>query len=317
MHMTLRQLTLFKAVAQHLSFTRAAAELCLTQPAVSIQIKQLEGHVGMSLFEQIGKRIFLTEAGQELYAACVDIFSRIDAQEIALNELQGSIKGQLKISVVTTATYFTPHLFKAFSPRYPEVYFRLNVTNRTHVLERLSNNKDDLVIMGQVPEHLHVTAHQFLENPLIVVASPQHPLANESNIPLARLAQETILIREVGSGTRLAMNRAFAAQNLELPTEMELGSSESIKQGVIAELGVSVLSRHTVNSEVNTGTLKILDVEDFPLKRYWYVAHLSDKKLSLVARTFLDFLLNHASEVIQQVYQPINPKNATPTPLVS
>jgi len=311
MHMTLRQLTLFKAVAQHLSFTRAAAELCLTQPAVSIQIKQLEGHIGMPLFEQIGKRIFLTEAGQELSAACGDIFARIDGLETALNELQGSIKGQLKISVVTTATYFMPHLFKAFSQRYPQVYFRLNVTNRTNVLERLINNKDDLVIMGLVPEHLHVTAHQFLENSLIVVASPQHPLANESHIPLARLAQETILIREVGSGTRLAMNRAFAAQNLELPTKMELGSSESIKQGVIAELGVSVLSEHTVNSEVNTGTLKILDVEDFPLKRYWYVVHFSEKKLSLVARTFLEFLLNHASEVIQQVYQPIIQPKAT------
>lgn len=311
MHMTLRQLTLFKAVAQHLSFTRAAAELCLTQPAVSIQIKQLEGHVGMPLFEQIGKRIFLTDAGRALFGASKDIFARIDALETALNELQGSIKGQLKISVVTTATYFTPHLFKAFSQRYPEVNFRLNVTNRNQVLERLSDNKDDLVIMGQVPEHLHVTAHQFLENPLIVVASPQHALANESNISLARLAQETILIREVGSGTRLAMNRAFAAANLELPVEMELGSSESIKQGVIAELGISVLSQHTINSEVNTGTLKVLDVENFPLKRYWYVAHLSEKKLSLVARTFLEFLSNHAPEVIQQVYQPIIQKKVT------
>ncbi len=301
MHMTLRQLTLFKAVAQHLSFTRAAAELCLTQPAVSIQIKQLEGHVGMPLFEQVGKRIFLTDAGRELYAACGDIFARIDALETSLNELQGSIKGQLKLSVVTTAAYFTPHLFKAFLELYPEVYFSLKVTNRNSVLERMANNEDELVIMGQVPEHLHVTAHPFLENPLVVLASPQHPLVNQSHIPLARFAQETILIREMGSGTRLAMNRCFAAHNLELPTQMELGSSEAIKQGVMTGLGVSILSQYAVASEVAAGTIKLLDVEDFPLKRQWSVAHLSDKKLSLVARTFLEFLLANAPEVIQKI----------------
>ncbi|KHD09266.1 LysR family transcriptional regulator [Candidatus Thiomargarita nelsonii] len=306
MHMTLRQLTLFKAVAQHLSFTRAAAELCLTQPAVSIQIKQLEGHMGMSLFEQIGKRIFLTDAGRELYGACEDIFARIDALEISLNELQGSIKGQLKLSVVTTAAYFTPHLFKAFLQQYPQVHLNLNVTNRTSILERLANNEDDLVIMGQVPERLHVTAHQFLENPLVVLAPPQHPLVEQSNIPLKRLAQETILFREVGSGTRLAIERCFATQDLELQTNMELGSSDAIKQGVMAGLGISVLSQHTVTLELATGALKLLDVENFPLKRYWYVAHLTEKKLSLVARTFLDFLLTNSQNVIQDVYQLLN-----------
>lgn len=298
--MTLRQLTLFRAVAQHLSFTRAAAELCLTQPAVSIQIKQLEGHVGMSLFEQIGKRIFLTDAGRALYQACGDIFARLEALETSLNELQGSIKGQLKLSAVTTAGYFTPSLFKAFSQHYPEVHFSLHVTNRNHVLERMANNEDDLVLMGQVPEHLHVTAHQFLENPLVVLAPPQHPLVGQTNIPLARLAKETILVREVGSGTRMAMNRSFASHDLELPTEIELGSSEAIKQGVITGLGVSVLSQHAVMLELETGTLKLLDIEDFPVKRHWYVAHLTEKKLSLVARTFLEFLLNNASEVISQ-----------------
>jgi LysR family transcriptional regulator, low CO2-responsive transcriptional regulator len=303
MNMTLRQLTLFKAVAQHLSFTRAAAELCLTQPAVSIQIKQLEGHVGMPLFEQIGKRIFLTDAGRALYEACGDIFARLETLETSLNELQGSIKGQLKISAVTTAGYFTPYLFKAFLQHYPEVHFNLHVTNRNNVLERLSSNEDDLVIMGQVPEHLHVTAHQFLENPLVVLASPEHPLVGQSNIPLARLAKETILVREVGSGTRLAMNRCFAAHDLELPTELELGSSEAIKQGVMTGLGISVLSRYAVALELSVGKIKLLNVEDFPVKRCWYVAHLTEKKLSLVARTFLEFLLKNGQDVIPQIKQ--------------
>lgn len=300
MHMTLRQLTLFKAVAQHLSFTRAAAELCLTQPAVSIQIKQLEGHVGMSLFEQVGKRIFLTDAGRELFLACEDLFARIAALEISLNELQNTIKGQLKLSVVTTATYFTPLLFKEFLDLYPDVHLSLNVTNRKSVLARLASNEEDLVIMGQIPEHLHVTPHKFLENPLIVVAPPNHPLVGQTNISLTRLAEETILLREVGSGTRMAMERCFAIYDLELKSNIELGSSEAMKQAVIAGLGVSVLSQQAVISELAAGTIKMLDVENFPLKRHWYVAHLNDKKLSLVARTFLEFLLNNARNIIQK-----------------
>lgn len=299
MYMTLRQLTLFRAVAEHLSFTRAAAELCLTQPAVSIQIKQLEGHVGTALFEQIGKRIYLTEAGRELYAASRDIFSRIEALEMSLNELQGSIKGQLKLSVVTTATYFTPHLFSAFLAEHPEVNIRLNVTNRNNVLERLANNEDDLVIMGQVPEQLNVQALQFLENPLVVLAPPDHSLVDEKNISLKRLAKETFLVREPGSGTRLAMERTFAEHNLLLKTGMELGSSEAIKQGVSAGLGLSVLSSNTLTLELAAGTVRVLDVQHFPLRRNWYVVHLNEKKLSLVARTFLEFLLTETSQVLQ------------------
>ncbi|MDM8564513.1 LysR substrate-binding domain-containing protein [Candidatus Halobeggiatoa sp. HSG11] len=300
MNMTLRQLTLFQAVAQHLSFTRAAIELSLTQPAVSIQIKQLEGHIGMPLFEQIGKRIFLTEAGHKLYAACEDIFERLGLLETSLNELQGSIKGQLKISVVTTATYFIPKIFQAFSRIYPEVNLRLEVHNRVKILERLTNNKDDLVVMGQAPEHLNVTAHSFLSNPLIVIASSQHQLANQSNISLSRLLQENILMREVGSGTRLAIEKNFATNNVEMLTKVELGSTEAIKQGVLANMGISMLSKHAVSLELSTKKMSVLDVETFPLKKNWYVTHLTEKKLSLVAKTFLDFLLTNAQNVVEQ-----------------
>lgn len=300
MHMTLRQLKLFKAVAQHLSFTRAAAELCLTQPAVSIQIKQLEGHINMPLFEQIGKKIFLTEAGKELYDACEDIFARIDTLEMSLNEIQGSIKGQLKLSVITTATYFIPHLLGAFIRQHPEVNVRLSVTNRIRILERLTSNEDDIVIMGQVPDSLNVETHQFLENPLVVIAPAQHTLAKQSKISLQRLAEEDFLMREVGSGTRLAMERCFAARNLEIKAKMELGNSEAIKQAVIAGLGLSVLSEHTLIQELATGAIRVLDVEEFPMVRYWYVVHLSEKKMSLVAKTFLDFLLLHSRDIMQQ-----------------
>ncbi len=309
MYMTLRQLTLFRAVAQHLSFTRAAAELCLTQPAVSIQIKQLEGHVGMSLFEQIGKRIYLTDAGRELYGACEDIFSRIESLETSLNELQGSVKGLLKLSTVTTAIYFLPHLIAPFYHQHPDVHVRLGVTNRNNVIERLLNNEDDLVIMGRVPEDLNVESYQFLENPLVVVAHPQHPLVNESAISLARLAEETFLVREIGSGMRMATERTFAENNLVLKTRIELGSSGAIKQGVIAGLGLSIVSQHTLRLELAAGILKILNVEGFPKMRHWYVAHLSEKKLSLLARTFLDFLLTNTHATIQHIGQclPLTP----------
>jgi len=298
--MTLRQLTLFRAVAQHLSFTRAAAELCLTQPAVSIQIKQLENHIGSPLFEQIGKKIFLTDAGSELYDACQDIFTRIERLEMTLNELQGTIKGQLKISVVSNAKYFTPYLLSKFLQYYPEVHVRMSVTNRTAILNRLSNNEDDLVIMGQVPEQLNVIAHQFLENPLVIVAPPEHHLVDKANLVMQDLAEERFLVREVGSGTRLAMERIFAEHDIELPNEMELGNTEAIKNGVIAGLGLSVLPKHALTMELTMDLLKILPVKDFPIKRYWYITHLADKQLSLVARTFVEFLRNEAKQVIQE-----------------
>ncbi|OQW94842.1 MAG: LysR family transcriptional regulator [Beggiatoa sp. IS2] len=305
MHMTLRQLKLFKAVAQHLSFTRAAAELCLTQPAVSIQIKQLEEQVNTPLFEQIGKRIFLTDAGRALQKACDDIFARIEMLETTLNELQGAIKGQLKLSVVTNATYFMPHLCGAFMRLYPEVLIRLNVANRVSILERLANNEDDLIVMGRVPEELNVIAQPFLENPLVVVAPTNHPLVGQKNIPLTRLAEEIFLVREVGSGTRLTMERCFAGHNLEIKNGVELGSCEAIKQGILAGLGLSVLPRHTLNLELALGIIQLLDVAEFPLMRQWYVAHLSEKSLSLVARTFLEFLATHTHTVLQQLSQAL------------
>lgn len=303
MYMTLRQLTLFEAVARHLSFTRAAAEMCLTQPAVSTQIKQLESHVGAALFEQIGKKVYLTQAGQELYAACRDIFNRIETLEATLNEIQGTVKGTLKISVVTTATYFIPHVLSTFLRRYPEVNIRLNVTNRNQILRRLANNEDDLVIMGQVPEQLNVEIFQFLENPLVVLARPDHPLAGEKNIPLEKLAPEVFLVREHGSGTRLAMERCFEEHDLVLKTGLELGSSEAIKQGVIAGLGLSLLSRHTLSLELAANMVVILDVKTFPLMRHWYAVHLSEKKLSISARTFLDFLVNDTRNIVQDMVQ--------------
>lgn len=300
MHLTLQQLKLFEAVSRNRSFTRAAEELFLTQPAVSIQVKRLEDSVGQPLFEQVGKRIYLTAVGREMYAACQDILGRLQELDSAVSELQGAMKGPLHFSVVTSAKYFMPYILGAFVQAYPEVQPKMTVTNRAHVLERLTENQDDLVIMGQVPEEMDVLAHPFLDNPLVVVAHPEHPLASADNVTLKQLVKERFLLREQGSGTRMAVDRLFSKQGLGFERFLELGSSEAIKQGVMAGLGISVLSLHNLRLELAGGHIAILKVKGFPLKRRWYAVHLKGKKLSLVARTFLDFILKESEQVLKK-----------------
>ncbi len=298
MHFTLQQLKLFEAVARNNSFTRAAEELCLTQPAVSIQIKRLEEQVDLPLFEQIGKRIYLTQAGKELYTASSDILNRISDFKISIEELRGTVKGPLNISVVTTSKYFMPHLLGAFLQLYPDIEPRLKFTNRATVIERLQENLDDFVVMGQVPNDRNLISHPFLENILVVVAHPVNPLAKKKNIPLEKLVNARFLVREQGSGTRRIFEQVLEQNNLHLDPYMELGSSEAIKQGVMAGLGLAVLSLHSLTLEINTHNLVVLDIKHFPLKRRWYAVHLKNKKLSLVARTFIDFILEQGQSVL-------------------
>ncbi len=300
MHLTLQQMKLFEAVARHRSYTRAAEELFLTQPAVSIQVKRLEDSAGIPLFEIVGKRFYLTPAGREMYAACQDVLERLEDLDEEIEAMHGNVRGPLNIAVVTSGKYFMPHLLGAFLHLYPDVHPRLTVTNRARVLSRLANNEDDLLIMGQVPDQYDVQAQPFLTNPLVCIAHPQHPLTKEKNIPLERLVQERRLAREAGSGTRLAFDRLLAEHNLTFEPYMELGSSEAIKQAVMADLGISVLSRHNMRLELAANLLAILDVEGFPLDRTWYAVHLRGKKQPLVVKTFLDFILKDASDILQQ-----------------
>lgn len=292
-HITLHQLRLFYSVGKHLSFTRAAEELHLTQPAVSIQIKRLEESVGIPLTEQIGKRLFLTEAGRGLFEACRDVLDRLRVLNEDMIGMEGGVKGPLNISAITTAEYFMPHLLGRFLKDYPRVEPRLTITNQAQVIQRLEDNLDDIVIMGTVPNNnnLDLTAEYFLSNPIVVVAPPNHPLVNERNITLERIAQERFLAREEGSGTRAARVRLFAAHGLEANVYMELGSSEAIKQAVMAGLGISALSWHNLQLELEAGLLAVLDVQHFPLMRRWHAVHLKGKKLSSTSKRFLDFLL--------------------------
>ncbi|MFM7423954.1 MAG: LysR substrate-binding domain-containing protein [Elainella sp.] len=295
-HATLHQLKVFEATARHGSFTRAAEELFLTQPTVSMQVKQLTKAIGLPLFEQVGKRLYLTDAGRELYSTCQEIFQRLDQLEMSVANLKGMKQGKLRLAVITTTKYFMPRLLGPFCQNYPGIDVSLSVTNHEGVIERLTNNQDDLYVMSQLPDHIDIKSHAFLENPLVVVAPYDHPLAGERNIPLRRLAEEYFIMREPGSGTRGALQKLLDAEKLSVKVRLELGSNEAIKQAVAGGLGLSVLSRHTLLPEGANSELTILDVEGFPISRQWYVVYLAGKQLSVVANTFLDYLCDAAEK---------------------
>lgn len=295
---TLHQLKVFEAAARHGSFTRAAEELFLTQPTVSMQIKQLTKSVGLPLFEQVGKRLYLTEAGRELFATCRQIFDTIAQFEMKVADLKGLKQGQLRLAVITTAKYFIPRLLGPFCQLYPGIDIALQVTNHEGILERMGSNMDDLYIMSQVPEHLDVNCQPFLENPLIVIAPANHPLALEKNIPIQRLADEPFIMREPGSGTRRSVQKLLDEHGVVVKVKLELGSNEAIKQAIAGGLGISVLSRHTLVTD--TKDLTILDVEQFPIQRNWYMVYLAGKQLSIVARTYFEYLLEAAKQFADQ-----------------
>ncbi|HEU0187583.1 MAG TPA: LysR substrate-binding domain-containing protein [Gallionellaceae bacterium] len=298
---TLRQLKVFESVARNLSYTRAAEELYLTQPTVSIQLKQLTDIVGQPLLEQVGKRVYLTDTGQELLKVCREIFDGLARFEMMVSDMKGVKAGKLRIAVITTAKYFVPRLLGLFCQRYPGIDVSLKVTNRERVLQRMADNQDDLYVLGTPPEHLDITFEPFLENPLVVVAASNHALAREKGITPQRLAQESFLMREPGSGIRLATEQFFEERGLKLKVRMELGSNEAIKQAVAGGLGIAVLSAHTLALERNSNELVILDVQDFPIRRHWYLAYPKDKQLSVVAHAFLAFL-HEESKVIGEKY---------------
>lgn len=298
---TLRQLKVFESVARNLSYTRAAEELYLTQPTVSIQIKQLTDIVGLPLLEQIGKRVYLTDSGRELLKVCREIFEGLSRFEMLVSDMKGVKAGKLRLAVITTAKYFVPRLLGLFCQRFPGIDVSLKVTNRERVLQRMADNQDDIYVLGTPPEDMDIEVEPFLENPLVVLAPGNHPLAAEKNISLQRLADEPFLIREPGSGIRLATEQLFAERGLKLKVRMELGSNEAIKQAVAGGLGIAVLSAHTLTLDHNSEELAILDVQGFPIQRHWYLAYPKDKQLSVVALAFLEFL-HKESKLIGEKY---------------
>ena len=297
MNITLRQLRVFQAVAHHMSFTKAAVELHLTQPAVSIQIKQLEQNIGLALFEQIGKKIYLSQAGQELLHYSQRIAEQLHEAEQVFAELKGVDRGRLDIAVASTANYFASRLLAVFGKQYPQAAISLDVTNRQGLLQQLSDNAVDLVIMGKPPDAMELVSEPFMDNPLVIIAPPEHPLAQRTDVALSKVVEESFVIREPGSGTRAAMERFFQQHKIQIATSLEMTSNEAIKQAVSAGLGLGIVSLHTLELELLAKRLAVLHVAGFPIARRWYVVHRQGKRLSPIAREFRDFLLQKAAQI--------------------
>ncbi len=301
-HATLRQLQVFEAIVRLGSFTRAAEELFLTQPTVSMQAKKLSQAMGLPLFEHIGRNFQPTDAGRELYDACRRMFKTLANLEMKLADLKGMRRGRLRLGVITTAAYFAPEILGEFSKLYPGIEVSLKVTNRDSIIGRMHDNEDDLYVMGQAPsDELEVVAHPFAPNPLVLIAPRSHPLVGIKNVSLERIAEEPFIMREPGSGIRDATLRVFDAAGVRPKVRMELGSNEAIKHAVVGGLGISVLSLHALTLEGVNGPVVILDVEGFPILRQWYLVHPKGKELSLVARTFLAFAVERGPRLRERM----------------
>ena len=296
---TLRQLKVFEAVARHLSFSRAADELHLTQPAVSTQVKRLEEHAGVPLFEQIGKKIHLTPAGVEMLRSCRAIIQQFKEVEDAMTQFKGVSGGRLNVAVISAGDYFLPRLLVEFAGRHSGVSLNLLVCNREELLQHLADNITDLAIMVRPPRDLDTVNEAFAPHPYVIVAAPGHPLAGRARIPVSRLAREAFIVREPGSDTWNSMVEAFGDRIGTLNIAMKIRSTETIKQAVMAGMGVSFLSAHTISRELASRSLAVLDVQGFPRMAHWYVVHRRNKRLPPVAAAFKGFLLHDAATQIE------------------
>jgi len=298
-HVSLRQLRVFEAAATSRSFTKAAEVLHLTQPGVSMHIKELEDNAGLPLFERIGRKLYVTEAGQELLARARDILRALKDAEDTLDGLKGLRRGRINLAVVSTAKYFVPQLLAHFGRNFPELEIRLAVNNRDSVIEQVVANEVDLAIMGRAPQSLDMVVEAFAQNPHVIIAAPAHPLANKRRILVETVAKDVFIVREPGSGTRLAMQQFFDDHQHPCNVGMEMASNETIKQAVMAGMGLSFISRHTIDLELQTRRLVVLDVRGTPVIRQWHVAHLAKKRLSPTASAFKQFVLVHGRELLQ------------------
>ncbi|GAV20429.1 HTH-type transcriptional activator CmpR [Mariprofundus micogutta] len=302
MNITLKQLKILEAVVEHNSYTDAAKALFMTQPAVSMQIKQMELQIDLPLFEREGKQVSLTEAGSELLHYARMIRQQLDEAELMLEELKGLKRGKLHLTMASTANYFAPQLIAAFHHDYPGAQVTLAVTNRTGLLDALNNNTTDMVIMGKPPKDPRLAGIRFMDNPLVVIAAPSHPLAKQKKvIPLRDLADEPFIVRERASGTRIAAERFFAMHDLQLTTGMEMNRSEAIKQAVMAELGLGIVSLHTIEMELALKRVVVLKIEDFPIMRQWHIVYRKGKRFAAIPEAFKNYVLEHAEALINIV----------------
>jgi LysR family transcriptional regulator, low CO2-responsive transcriptional regulator len=297
---TMRQLRVFAAAAHHLSFAQAARELHLTPPAVSIQIAQLEVHAGARLFERLGRKLFLTQAGHAVLRETEAVLSHVRQAEEALGALRGVRGGVLNIGVISAGDYFFPSLLATFCGRHEGVRLKLSVSNREDLIERIDRNAIDLAVMGQPPEPRHLAADAFAPHPMVIVGAPTHPLVRKRAVPLAMAAREPLIVREPGSATRVAMDETFRKQRIRPNIAMEIATNETIKQAVRAQFGIGFLSAHAIGFEITARALAIIDIASFPVQRQWYAVHRSGKTLPPVAAAFKAFLLDEGAAEIRR-----------------
>ena len=296
MSFTLHQLDVFAEVAKHKSMTKAAEKLFMSQPAVSIQVKKLQDHFGVALFEMIGKELYLTEAGEEMYEAQKNIRKEVSSLEMALSEIKGMLKGTLNIAVVSTAKYFMPYILGAYLQKYEKIKISLKVTDRNEVKDLLRQNECDLAVFSEQPEELDLESIEFLRNPLLMASAPEHPLAKEKNLSFKNLSEYPFVIREPGSGTRMVMQRLMDKHDIEPDIVMELGTNEAVKQAIMAGIGISLISKYSITLEEKVGKISILDVIGLPYVNQWKLVYPKGKRLSPAARNFIEFTTSNSLE---------------------
>lgn len=294
---TLRQVEIFLRVAKTGSIARAAAELHLTQPSVSNQLKKLGDALGIPLYEVIGKKIYLTEAGRQVVDTGQELFKSIARLDENLNNLKGLAAGTLRIAVVTTAKYFLPHILGPFCQEYPAIDVDFKVANRAQVIERLKANLDDLYIFDDPPEGMDIRKYQFLPNPLAVIASTDNPLCQRRRLAWEDIANQKFLMREAGSGTNNAIEQHLKKHRWEIRKRMTIESNEAIKYSVMANMGITILSAYVLANAREDG-LRQLRVQSFPILSNWCLVHLQQKRHSLIAERFIEFVLNRRQELL-------------------
>ena len=286
---TFRQLEILLAVHEQGSITAATEVLFLTQPTISMQLKKLSDAIGLPLYDQVGKKLVFTEAGVAAVGAARDILGRFEDLDAYLSDLKGLKAGTLRLGVVTTAKYFIPHLLGEFCRLYPEIDVQLNVANRGQVLERLERGADDFYVFSHPPEREDIELYDFLPNPLVAIAPIDHPMVKMKKVSLAQFAQYPFLMREPGSGTRFAIEEHMKKHGVKLNLKMTIESNEAIRHAVMAGLGVSILSSHTLAYGGHVG-LQEINVSTIPIVLNWQLARLKTKRASVIARTFLEYV---------------------------
>ena len=295
---TFKQIQTFIEVARHKSVSKAAERLFVTQPAVSMQIKQLEDAFGLALIEPMGRNIRLTHAGEAFLTHAISAMGQFKDLEATMAEHVGLSKGRIDLAVVSTAKYFMPMLLVHFGKLFPGIDIQLNIDNRENVLGMMARNEADLVVMGRSPANMDCQATPFATNPLAILSAPDHALARRKQLPFSALADHGFVVREQGSGTRAAMERLFAEHQTSLKVVMEMPSNETIKQAVMAGMGLSFLSLRTVRHELAGGYIALVDIQGLPQQGHWYITHLNQKKLSPAAQAFRSFLIEQGGALM-------------------